>query len=91
MKTPQNVVGPLIRELREKKGFTQAALATKLNLLGWDISRDTFAKIEAQTRWVKDFELVKLATALKVDAPDLLRQAVAKGGRRPKTLPKMLR
>jgi len=75
MKPPRNIVGPVIRNLRDKKRLTQADLATKLNLLGWDISRDTLAKIETKVRWVADFELLKLATALGVDAGEILRLA----------------
>ena len=91
MTRPRNLVGPLIRELREKQGLTQAQLVVKLNLLGWDLSRDTFAKIEAQIRWVADFEIVKLAAAVGLDAPELIRRAIAKGNKRPQTLPSMLR
>ena len=50
-------------------------LVAKLNLLGWDISRETLAKIEGQFRWVADFELLQLADALHVDAGDILRAA----------------
>lgn len=34
--------------------------------MGWDLSRDTLAKIELQTRWVADFEVIFLAHALGV-------------------------
>jgi transcriptional regulator with XRE-family HTH domain len=75
MTAPRNVVGPVVKQIRKEKGLTQAALSAKLNLLGWDISRDTLAKLECQARWVADFELVKLAQALHVDPGDLLRRA----------------
>jgi transcriptional regulator with XRE-family HTH domain len=88
---PRNIVGPVIRELREKQGLTQAALVAKLNLAGWDASRDIVARIEGQIRWVADFEIVKLAEGLGLDAPDLIRQAVAKGQKRPQSLPPLLR
>lgn len=78
MKSPRNIVGPSVRELREKKGFTQATLAAKLNLAGWDVSRDIIARIEGRVRWVADFEILLLATALGVDGPELLRHAAAK-------------
>jgi len=72
MKRPRNVVGPQIRELRKRHGLTQPMLVAKLNLLGWDISRETLAKIESQIRWVADFELVCLGEALKASVLDLL-------------------
>jgi hypothetical protein len=43
--------------------------------LGWDISRETLAKIESQIRWVADFEMVVLAAALKVPVIALLPPA----------------
>ena len=88
---PRNIVGPLVRELREKQGLTQAQLVAKLNLAGWDVSRDIVARIEGQIRWVADFEIVKLAEGLGLDAPDLIRQAVAKGQKRPQSLPELIR
>ena len=91
VKTPRNIVGPLVRELREKQKLTQAGLVTKLNLAGWDVSRDIIARIEGQVRWVADFELVKLAQGLGMDAPSLIRRAVAKGQKRPQTLPQLIR
>ncbi len=72
MKQPRNIVGPQIRKLREKQALTQPLLAAKLNVLGWDISRETLAKIESQIRWVADSELVLLAEALGVSVGALL-------------------
>jgi transcriptional regulator with XRE-family HTH domain len=82
MQPPRNIVGPIVRELRERKGLTQAQLAAKLNILGWDLSRDTLAKLECQTRWVADFEIAKLAAGLGVDPLELLRQALARNQNR---------
>jgi len=76
MKQKKNIVGPVVRELREKSGLTQPQLAAKLNVLGWDISRETLAKIESQFRWVADFEILKLAGALGLEGPELLSRAV---------------
>ena len=78
VKRPRNIVGPIIRELRERKNFTQPMLVAKLNLHGWDISRETLAKIESQFRWVADSELVRLADALEADAGDILRKAMTR-------------
>lgn len=71
MAPPRNVVGPIVRWLRESAGLTQPMLVARLNLAGWEISRETLAKIETQIRWVADFELVRLAKALEVPIPRL--------------------
>jgi len=88
---PRNIVGPLVRDLREKQGLTQGELVTKLNLLGWDASRDIVARIEGQVRWVADFEIVKLAAALGIEYTELLRLSVVRGQKRPQSLPALLR
>jgi transcriptional regulator with XRE-family HTH domain len=75
LKPPRNIVGPIIRELREQKGLTQAQFVARLNISGRDLSRDTFAKIESRTRWVADFEILKLAEAIGIEGPELLRRA----------------
>jgi DNA-binding XRE family transcriptional regulator len=82
LKPPRNIVGPVIRELREEKGLTQAQFVAKLNVLGWDLSRETFAKIEYRIRWVADFEILKLAEAVGIEGPELLRRA-AKAAKKP--------
>jgi len=83
MKPPRNIVGPVVREMREKKGLTQPELAAKINILGWDISRETLAKIEAQIRWVADFEIPFLASSVGLDPLELLRLSLAKKSKRP--------
>jgi transcriptional regulator with XRE-family HTH domain len=76
MKNPRNIVGPVVRELREKMGMTQAQLAAKLNVSGWDVSRETLAKIESQIRWVADFEITKLSGSIGLDPGELLHLAI---------------
>ena len=71
MAKPQNIVGPQVRKLRYERGATQEALAARCGVLGWDLSRATLAKIEAQLRCVTDSELRVLANALKVTLDDL--------------------
>lgn len=78
----KNILGPVVRELREQQGLTQAEFAVRLNLTGWDVSRDIIARIEGQVRWVADFEIEKLAIGLKVDATDLLQRAITRNKRR---------
>ena len=75
MATEQNMIGPTLRSLREAEGLTQAELAGRLQLAGWDISRETLAKVESQVRCVTDRELVRFAEALDVDPSELLKPA----------------
>jgi transcriptional regulator with XRE-family HTH domain len=61
-----NIIGKQVRRLRYQRGLSQPELAASCQRLGWDIERDTIAKIEATSRWVGDHELLKLARALEV-------------------------
>ncbi len=47
-------------------------LAARCSRFGWDLSRETLAKIESQLRWISDFELVCLALALRAEPMELL-------------------
>ena len=67
MTKPQNIVGPQIRKLRYQKELTQEMFAARCSIQGWDLSRATLSKIEAQLRCVTDAELIILAKALRVD------------------------
>ena len=75
MATEQNMIGPTLRSLREAEGLTQAEFAGRLQLAGWDISRETLAKVESQVRCVTDRELVRFAEALEVEPSALLKPA----------------
>lgn len=67
-----NVIGERVRKLRESRDMTQAALAAKCNVCGWDVSRVTLAKVEAGIRVVNDAEVVVLASALGSTPGELL-------------------
>lgn len=67
----QNTVGPQVRKIRYQKQMTQEMFTARCNRLGWDLSRGTLAKIEAQIRCVSDSELVILAKALRVPITEL--------------------
>ncbi len=67
----QNLVGPQVRRLRTAAGLSQEALAAKLQLAGWDLSRGGLSKIEACLRRVNDAELWVLAKALSCSIPEL--------------------
>ena len=61
-----NIIGPQVQSIRESQDLTQDQIAARLNQLGWDISRGTYAKIECQRRQVSDREIALLAKCLKV-------------------------
>lgn len=71
---PENIIGAQLRRLRYQKDLTQNQLAARCCVAGFDISRGTLAKIEAQMRCVSDKELLMLAKALGV-AVDKLYQS----------------
>lgn len=72
MKKPKNAVGPQLMRLRNRLGLSQAQLAAKFQVAGWDLSRDIIARIELQTRCVTDLELIELARILRVPVDSLL-------------------
>jgi transcriptional regulator with XRE-family HTH domain len=71
MAKQQNIVGPQVRKLRYQESITQDGLAARCGVLGWDLSRATLSKIEAQLRCVTDIELEILAKALRVEIAQL--------------------
>lgn len=60
-----------MRKLRLHKGWTQDYLALKLQLFGWDTSRESVTRLENHDRRVPDLELFVLAKVLGVKADDL--------------------
>ncbi|MFK3873984.1 MAG: helix-turn-helix domain-containing protein [Pseudoalteromonas sp.] len=62
-----NIIGENVRKVRESNGWTQEQLAAKCNLLKWNISRSTLAKIESKVRRVTDIEVKTLSEALGVN------------------------
>lgn len=70
-KPPLNLIGPQVKKWRAKKGWSQEALAAKLQLRGWSISRDSLASLELRRRRVPDCELLFIARVLGVGVEDL--------------------
>lgn len=64
-------IGYNIRKLREKAGFTQDYVATKLQLNGCDITRSAVAKIEVGQRHLYPDEIILLKKILKVSYEDI--------------------
>ena len=68
-----NIIGPNVKRIREAQGLTQEELSARCNLIKWDISRGTLAKIESQVRRITDEEVLLLAKALNVDIDALFK------------------
>lgn len=66
-----NIIGPQVRQIRERKGWTQDQFAVKLQLAGWDTSQDSVSRLETQDRRVPDLELFVLADVLGAKLEDL--------------------
>lgn len=67
----KNVIGPQIARLRVEKSMSQSEFAGLCQRAGWDVSRETLAKIESGIRCVTDIEVLEIAEALKVSVPSL--------------------
>ncbi len=72
----KNAVGGEIRRLRDSKGWTQEVLSARCAVAGYEISRGTLAKIEAQIRGVSDIELFVIAKVLGVAIPALFPREI---------------
>jgi transcriptional regulator with XRE-family HTH domain len=79
----QNFVGSTIRRLRNEQNLTQEMLAARCGVAGYEISRGTLAKIEAQIRGTADVELFVIAVVLGVTMEELFptgfRQRLKRG------------
>lgn len=71
----RNLCGPLIAKLRNRNSMSQTQLATRLQLLGCDMSRSRLSKIEVRLVWLPDYELMFIARALEVSADKLFPTA----------------
>ncbi|MCI0539174.1 MAG: helix-turn-helix transcriptional regulator [Verrucomicrobiales bacterium] len=66
-----NIVGPQIRKRRNALNWSQAKLAVKLQVAGFDISRESLAKVESQIHQVEDYQLAYYARALGISLEQL--------------------
>ena len=56
--------GPRLRALREAAGISQAELARRLQLQGWDLDIMVLNRIELGKRTLTDFEIQKILDIL---------------------------
>ncbi len=66
-------IGNNLRCIREKAGFTQEYVATKLQLAGCDITRSAVAKIEVGQRHLYPDEIILLKEILKTTYEEIFR------------------
>jgi len=59
-----NLKGPRLRALREAAGISQAELARRLQLHGWDLDIMVLNRIELGKRTLTDFEIQKILDIL---------------------------
>jgi transcriptional regulator with XRE-family HTH domain len=64
----RNVIGHRIREarLRRKPFVSQEDLAARLAARGIYFDRSAISRMEAQNRFIRDYEIIAIANALKV-------------------------
>ncbi len=64
---PDRNIGGNIQQARKGKGYTQDQTIAKLQLMGIDISRSSYAKIETDRLNIRVSELIALSKILEVD------------------------
>ena len=74
----KNIVGRELARLRTQRSLSQADFAACAQRTGWDISRETLAKIESGIRCVTDIEVMRLAKVLKAPVSDLFPASLGK-------------
>ncbi len=67
-----NLSGKKIAEIRKSKKLSQRKLATKMQLLGFDVDHYFIRRVENGERFVTDIDLVIFAKALEIDISDIL-------------------
>lgn len=68
----KNIIGPRVKELREKANLSQEELAAQLSLRGTDFSSLMILRIEKGQRFVPDYEVSALADYFDVSSDYLL-------------------
>lgn len=67
-----NLTGKRIAELRKSKKISQRKLATKMQLLGFDVDHYFIRRVENGERFVTDIDLVIFSRALEIPIIDLI-------------------
>lgn len=64
---PDRSLGMNIQRARKNKGMTQEQVVAKLQLMGMEITRSTYAKIETDRMNIRVSELIALSMIFGVD------------------------
>ena len=75
--TSKNIIGSKLRQLRQEKGLSQAALTGQLQLLSMECSDLTILHIEQNSRFLPDYEVAILAKYFNISTDTLLEQKEA--------------
>ena len=67
-----NLTGKKIAEIRKRRGLSQRKLATKMQLLGFDVDHYFIRRVENGERFVTDIDLVIFSRALETPIEELL-------------------
>ena len=73
-KGKKNIIGSNVRRLRIKAKLTQEQLAARLQVLEYEFDRLTILRIEAGNRFIADYEVKALASALNVSIEKLYEE-----------------
>lgn len=66
-----NVIGNNLRKYRELRGLSLRALSDKLALLGLKIYHSELSRMEKQTLFIKDYEIIALCKVLNISKEQL--------------------
>lgn len=69
----KNVISKQLKLQRNKLELSQSQLAARMQTLGVNLDQQMISKIENNTRFVSDYELVCFSIALGISPQDLLQ------------------
>lgn len=72
--TPQqkNLISQKLIALRKQHGLSQKDLATKLQLMGYDLDKNVITRLETNKRYLSDIELKALCQFFQISSDTLL-------------------
>lgn len=70
----KNLIGDNLIKLREKNCLSQRDLASKLQLMGYDIDKNVITRIETQKRYVTDIEIYALCKLFDTTFDELIKK-----------------